>query len=90
MEVSCSSAPRAYRRYFNVPPTPTCSPPTHKLLPFGNTYAISHLPALSRAGVAPPPGLHSESKIKYLREMVNTVTGALPEVGKLEIGSVPL
>lgn len=67
----------------SVPP-----PPTRQLLPFGNTYAISHLPAPSNG--ASPPGLHSESKIKYLREMVNTVTGALPEVGKLEIGRVPL
>lgn len=89
---AASSAPRAYRRYFNVPLTPAFpAPPTRQLLPFGNTYAISPTPTgTSAGGAASPPGLHSESKIKYLREMVNTVTGALPEVGKLEIGRVPL
>lgn len=60
-----------------------------QLLPFGNcTYAISHL--TGSHPTAPPPGLHSESKIKYLRETVNTVTDVLSEVGKLEIGRVPL
>lgn len=39
-------------------------------------------PTFRHHPTALPPGLHSKSKIKYLREMVNTVTGVFLEVGR--------
>lgn len=47
-------------------------------------------PTFRHHPTASPPGLHSKSKIKYLREMVNTVTGVFLEVDKLEIGRISL
>lgn len=64
-----ASLRRHIARYFNVPPTPSSLLPTRRVLPLGNTYAVRPPPAPESSSL----GINSESKIKYLRELVNTV-----------------